>query len=62
MSNFKAKMHQILIPLVLCSRPHCGNLQCSPATSKGREGKGGGDGARRWGRRDGGGAHEKCET
>ena len=30
MSNFKAKMHQIVCRLGLCPRPRCGSLQRSP--------------------------------
>ena len=30
MSDFKAKMHQILFPLGLSARPHWGSLQHSP--------------------------------
>jgi len=52
MSDFKAKMHQIVCRLGLCPRPRWGSLQCSPRplagfygaywpTSKGGEGRGG---------------------
>jgi len=30
MSDFKAKMHQIVCQLGHCPRPHGGSLQCSP--------------------------------
>jgi len=67
MSDFKAKMHQILFPLGLCPRPRWGAYSALPApldvfkgpTSKGREEKGerkerGGKGKGRvWRRREG---------
>ena len=61
MSDFKAKMHQILFWLGLCPRPHWGSLQRSPDPLAGFEGptsKGGEGGKRdgmtgRGGRRDG---------
>jgi len=39
MSNFKAKMHPIRLPLGLRPRHRWGSLQRSPDSSKGREGR-----------------------
>jgi len=68
MSNFKAKMHQIVCPLGLRPRPRWGSLQRSPRSpnwilgnlllrgeGKGREGKGGKAEEGRGGEEKGGG-------
>jgi len=60
MSDFKAKMHQIRFPVVLCPRPRWGaySAHLDPLavfkgpTSKGKEGEGGKEGKGR-GKREG---------